>query len=369
MDAVLQDALAERRIVGATVIAAKNGEIVYERMAGLADREAGRAVAPDEIFRLASMTKAIVCVTALSLMDQGKISLDDPVTRWLPYFRPKLADGSEPVITVRHLMTHTAGLTYGFLEAADGPYHQLGVSDGLDASGLTLEENLKRLASAPLLFAPGTRWQYSLAIDVLGAVIEQAAGMTLPEAVKGLVTDPLGMASVRFTVPEGTVLAAPYGDASPEPARMTDPFSLNFGGSAIVYSPSRAFDATAYPAGGVGMVGTARDYLRFIEAMRAGGVGVLKPETAGAMTANAIGDLQISAGPGFGWGLGVSVLKDPVAAGLPLGAGSWNWAGVYGANFWVDPEAGLSVVALTNTGVYGMSGGFAKALRIAAYPA
>ncbi len=327
-------------------------------------------MAENEVFRLASMTKAIVCVTALALIDAGRLGLEDPVARWLPDFRPKLADGRAPVITIRHLLTHTAGLGYGFLEPLGGAYHRLGVSDGLDASGLTLAENLQRLVSAPLLFAPGTGWHYSLAIDVLGAVVERVTGASLQEAVQTIVTGPLRMTSVTFTVAPDAVLATPYGDVSPQPRRMTDPFSLKFGPSAIVYSPSRAFDPKAYPSGGVGMVGTAEDYLRFLEALRSGGGGVLKPETVAAMTRNATGDLAIgAAGPGFGWGLGVAVLKDPAAAGLPLGAGSWNWAGVYGTNFWVDPAAGLSVVVLTNTAVAGMTGAFPTALRRAAYPA
>jgi len=368
LDAVMLDAVNSGYIVGATVIAAKDGEIVYRRAAGFADRETRRPMTENEVCRLASMTKPIVCVTALALIDGGRLGLEDPVTRWLPEFRPKLPDGREPVITVRHLLTHTAGLTYGFLEAEDGPYHRLGVSDGLDHPGLSLDENLRRIASAPLLFEPGTGWHYSVAIDVLGAVIERVSGMTLPDAVQRIVTGPLGMSSVRFVATADTVLATPYGDASPQPTRMTDPFSLRFGQSAIVYSPARAFDATAFPSGGVGMVGTAEDYLRFAESIRTGGAGIIRPQTVVAMTSNAIGDLPVgAAGPGFGWGLGVAVLRDPAAAKLPVNAGAWNWSGVYGTNFWVDPAAGISVVALTNTVVAGMTGNFPIALRRAVY--
>lgn len=368
LDAVILDAVNSRHIVGATVIAAKDGGIVYRHAAGFADREARRPMTENEVCRLASMTKPVVCVTALALIDGGRLGLGDPVTRWLPEFRPKLPDGREPVITVRHLLTHTAGLTYGFLEAEDGPYHRLGVSDGLDHSGLSLEENLRRIASAPLLFEPGTGWHYSVAIDVLGAVIERVSGMTLPDAVQRIVTGPLGMSSVRFVATADAVLATPYGDASPQPTRMTDPFSLRFGQSAIVYSPARAFDSTAFPSGGVGMVGTAEDYLRFAEAIRTGGAGIIRPQTVVAMTSNAIGDLPVgAAGPGFGWGLGVAVLRDPVAAKSPVSVGAWNWSGVYGTNFWVDPAAGMSVVALTNTAVAGMTGNFPIALRRAVY--
>ncbi len=368
LDSVIDAATGSGKIVGTTVIAARSGNIVYQRAAGFADREAGRPMAVDEICRLASMTKPIVCVTALALIDSGKLALEDPVTRWLPDFRPKLADGREPVITIRHLLTHTAGLGYGFLEPEDGPYHRLGISDGLDRSGLLLQENVARIASAPLLFEPGKGWHYSVAIDVLGAVIERVTEKTLGEVVQAIVTGPLGMTSVEFVAAKGKQLAIPYGDASPLPVRMTDPFTLKFGQSEIVYSPSRAFDSTAFPSGGVGMVGTAKDYLRFAEAIRTGGAGIIRPETAKAMTTNAIGDLPVgAAGPGFGWGLGVAVLKDPAKANSPVTAGAWNWSGVYGTNFWVDPAEELSVVVLTNTAVAGMTGEFPLAVRRAIY--
>ena len=367
LDAVIQDAVGSGAIVGATLVVAKNGKVVYQRAAGFADREGKRLMTIDETCRLASMTKPIVCVTALALVERGQLKLEDPVTRWLPWFRPQLADGREPVITVRHLLTHTAGLSYGFLEAPDGPYHRLGVSDGLDASGLTLEENLRRLAAAPLLYESGASWHYSIAIDVLGAVIERAAGTTLAEAVRSIVTGPLGMSSVRFVAPAGKRLATPYGDAVPLPARMRNTFALKFGQSEIIYSPARAFDPKAFASGGVGMVGSARDYLRFAEAIRTGGAGVIRPETATAMTTNAIGGL--SAGAGFGWGLGVAVLEDPAAAKSPLTKGAWSWSGVYGSNFWVDPVEKLSVVVLTNTAVAGMTGDFPMALRRAVYAA
>ncbi len=367
VDAVLDDAVGSGRIVGASVRVAQDGEIVYRRAAGFADRETQRAMREDELFRLASMTKPIVCVTALALVELGKLRLDDAVTEWLPEFRPRLADGRAPVIRVRHLLTHTAGLGYGFLEVPEGPYHALGVSDGLDASGLGLSENLRRIAAAPLLFEPGTGWHYSVAIDVLGAVVERVTGKTLNDAVRDIVTAPLGMSRTKFIAAADEVLATPYGDASPRPVRMTEPFALPFAQSAIVYSPARAHDAAAFPSGGVGMVGTADDYLRFAEAMRTGGAGIISPDMAKAMTTHAVGDLPISAaGPGFGWGLGVAVLNDPVTAELPLNPGAWHWSGVYGTQFWVDPVARLSVVVLTNTAVAGMTGAFPLAMRRAA---
>ncbi|MBF0851446.1 beta-lactamase family protein [Gluconobacter sp. R75690] len=371
IDSVLQNAVHSGSLVGATVLVSERGKIVYERAFGSADREAGIATQTGTLFRLASMTKPVICVAALALMEQGKLSLDAPVTQWLPDFRPALPDGRQPVITIRHLMTHTAGLGYGFLEPETGPYHRKGISDGLDHARLTLQENIARIATVPLLFEPGTAWHYSLAIDVLGGVIERVTGLTLPTAIRTLVTGPLGLTSLAFSIPQGTPIAVPYADGGTGGAiRMTDPFQLKFGPGHIVYSPSRAFDPAAWPSGGVGMVGTAGDYLRFAEAIRTGGSGVLKPESVAAMTTNAIGTLPVgAAGPGFGWGLGVAVLTDPTRAGLPLSPGSWNWSGLYGTGFWVDPARELSAVALTNTAVAGMSGSFPRALRHAVYTA
>jgi CubicO group peptidase (beta-lactamase class C family) len=180
----------------------------------------------------------------------------------------------------------------------------------------------------------------------------------------------LRLTNVEFVASRSTVLATPYGDASPELVCMTELFKLPFAGSAIVYAPARAYDPKALPSGGVGILGAARDYLRFVEAIRKGAAGVIRPETAAAMTRNAVGDLVVgAAGPGFGWGHGVAILKNPAAAKPPLNAGAWSWAGVYGTHFWVDPAANLSVVALTNSAVAGIMRAFPLALRRAVYGA
>src|SRR5690349_8027894 len=212
LDAVIDQAIEEERIVGTVVIVAEEGRIVYRRAAGFADREEGVPVREDTVFRFASLTKPIVSVAALALMEQGPLRLDSPVTDWIPWFRPKHADGTEPVITVRHLMTHTSGLTYGFMELPDSQFHQIGVSDGLDQPGLSMEENLRRIASVPLNHTPGRRWNYSVAADVLGEVIARSAGLPLPELVERLVTGPLGMRHTSFKVAEGVQLAKAYAD-------------------------------------------------------------------------------------------------------------------------------------------------------------
>ncbi len=368
VDCVIENAVTRGVIVGTEVLIVRDGRLVYRRAAGFADRELGIPVCQDQLFRLASMTKPVVAAAALALMDQGKLALDDTVTRWLPEFRPRLADHREPPITIRHLLTHTAGLTYGFLQAPDSPFHRLGISDGLDSSGMTLAENVDRIAAGPLLYEPGAGWSYSLATDVLGAILERIMGIDLPAVIHSLVTGPLGMETTRFVASDPTALATPYADGSPEPVRMTDPFTFPYNPGSIVFSPRRAFDAAAFPSGGVGLVGTAADYLKFTEAVRTGGEPILRPGTARAFTSDAPGDLPSQAGaPGLGWSLGVAVMRDPRAANSPVNAGTWSWGGVYGTQFWVDPVAKLSVVALTNTAIAGMFGAFPDGLRNAVY--
>lgn len=369
-EAAIAHALAEQRLVGAVVLVAHRGRTVLRHAAGLADREAGRPMAADALFRLASVSKPFVATTTLVLVAQGRLALDAPVTRWLPDFRPRGPDGAPATITIRQLLTHTAGLGYRFLEAdAQGPLARAGVSDGLDEAGITLAENLRRLAGVPLLYAPGTGWGYSLAIDVLGAVVEAAAGAPLPEALEQLVSGPLGLRDTAFHAPDAARLATPYVNGTPAPHRLAEgetatPFD---GAVGIRFAPSRALDRSAFASGGAGMVGSADDVLRLLEALRQGGAPLLPPALVDEMGRNQTGPLGPPDAPGAGYGLGFSVLRDPAAAGSPESAGTWRWGGAYGHSWFVDRARALTVVALTNTLYEGMSGRFVQDLRDAVY--
>src|SRR5688572_9686020 len=147
VDAVVDQAISENHIVGTVVLVARDGKTVYERAAGFADKESRKPMQVDTLFRLASVTKPIVTIAALALVDRGQLALDDPVTKWLPDFKPKLEDGTTPTITVRQLLTHTAGLGYTFMEKPEGPYHQAQISDGLDNIRIDLDEQVRRLAA------------------------------------------------------------------------------------------------------------------------------------------------------------------------------------------------------------------------------
>lgn len=368
VDAVLDDFVGRGAIVGAVTLVARGGRLVHARAAGLADREGGRPMTVDTPFRLASVTKPFVTVAALALVERGELELDAPIATWLPSFRPCFGD-EQPDITLRHLLTHTSGLGYGFFQPPGGPYQAAGVSDGIDRPGFGLDENLRRLAGVPLLFRPGSAWLYSLATDVLGAVVAAAGGGPLPEVVRERVTGPLGLTGAGFGTPRPDDLATPYADAPDGPVRMADPHHLPFGeGGTIRFSPSRVADPAAYPSGGAGMVGTPGDALMLLETLRTGGGPVLRPETVAALGSNAVGDMaEKGIGAGWGFGLGVAVLVDPAAAATPQNPGTWRWGGVYGHNWFVDPTAGLTAVTMTNTAVAGMNGPVREAVRDAVY--
>ncbi|WP_175717550.1 serine hydrolase domain-containing protein [Burkholderia anthina] len=372
IDAVLSRQLETERLVGAVVLVARHGELVYRRAAGFADRESRTPIREDTLFRLASVTKPIVSTAAMALVAQHKLSLDEDVTRWLPDFRPALPDGRVPTITVRQLLTHTAGLGYRFAEAdANGVYARASISDGLDAASITLGENVRRIASVPLLYAPGTNWNYSVAIDVVGALIEAVCGVPLGDAIDALVLRPLGARDTTFVARDAARLATPYVNDTPQPHRLAEnetvPIVEGFVG--VTYSPSRALDAQAFPSGGAGMVGTAGDVLKVLDTLRAGGGALLPAALVDEMGRVQTGDLELPDRPGVGIGIGFSVLRDPQAAASPESAGTWRWGGVYGHSWFVDRARGLTVVSLSNTLYEGMNGQYTVDLRDAAYGA
>ncbi|RDD70744.1 serine hydrolase domain-containing protein [Paracoccus versutus] len=366
LDRAVDSALAERRIVGCVVLLAQGGRLVHARAAGLADREAGRPMRQGTWLRYASVSKPFTTVAALRLMQAGRLSPEDRVTRWLPDFAPALPDGTRPAITVDQLMSHLAGLDYGFNQPPDGPYARAGVSDGIGDSGISLAENLRRIASVPLDRPPGTRWRYSLATDVLGAVIEAATDMPLPDAMARLVTGPLGM-EAGFQAPDAVDLAANYADARPEPQRMCGPTRVRNPlqpEQSYAYLPERIRDPSAYPSGGGGMAGTAEAALALLETLRDG--PFLAENLRAEARRNRIRQRHPLRGAGWGHAWAGAVVTDAETAGIGLPQGSLGWGGIYGHSWIVDPARGRSLVALTNTAVEGMNGAFAVEIAAAA---
>ena len=356
MDAAIDAALGSR-IVGCVVLVSRDGKPLYARAAGFADREAGTPVRMETIFRLASVTKPIVASTALRMLDAGLLSLDDPVSKYLPFFTPKAPDGSTPPILIRQLLTHTSGLTY-----SNVPPDVSTGSDRLD--DFPLEENLRRLARNTLTFMPGTACQYGMSIDVLGGVVAAINGNVsdVQGAVARYVTGPLGMTDTRFGVTDPARLAVPYGDGKPEPYRMSDPQLVPTpdGMGAMNMSPGRVFKTNATQSGGSGLAGTAGDFMKLVNALQS---DFLKPVTRDAAFALQTGALRMD--PGMGYALLGAFCDDPAPSGWPKG--SVHWGGVWGNSWVIDPKTRTSMVAFTNTMWEGCNGPFTFETRDAVF--
>lgn len=357
VDAAIDAALVDR-IVGCVILIRQDGREIYARAAGLADREAQRPMQRNAIFRLASVTKPIVATAILRLFDLGLIGLNDRVTRYLPWFTPANPDGSPADIRIRHLLSHTSGLTY----AAVPP----DASAGLSGPVLSLTETLQNIARVPLAFAPGTGWDYGTGIDVLGAVLAAINGSNVEDALARYVTGPLGMDDAHFHVTQPERLAVPYADGRP-PVRMGDPHVVGDRYGETKFSPGRIFNPGAAQNGGSGMAGTADDVMKMLEVYN-GNPGLLEPETVKMALANQIGDLprrDVDAGKRFSF-IG-ALLADPAAAKNPCPAGTVDWGGAWGHNWVVDPLNRITIVTCTNTTFEGCNGPFRDDILRAVY--
>ncbi|MEV6825484.1 serine hydrolase domain-containing protein [Amycolatopsis sp. NPDC051102] len=347
------------RLPGWLAVVSRHGRIVHLGRGGHRDVEAGLPVEPDTLWRIFSMTKPITSVAAMMLAEEGLLELDDPISRWLPEFAsPRvyvkgsaLAPATEPAtapIRVWHLLTHTAGLTYGFHHGhpVDAIYRAAGFEWGTPR-GLDLAACTEKWAELPLLFQPGTEWNYSVATDVLGRLVEVVSGQPLDEFFAARFFSPLGMTDTAFVAPSPSRLAAMY---VPDPASGRAVRNDAFGRL-----------GTAQPdclSGGGGLVSSAADYWRFTEMLLRGGElngeRLLSPRTVSLMASNHLPghvDLEQFGRPlfaempfdGHGFGLGFSVLEDPVKARTLSSAGEFAWGGAASTAFWVDPDEALTV--------------------------
>jgi CubicO group peptidase (beta-lactamase class C family) len=353
------------RLPGWTVVVTRSSEVAYLEHCGARDLESGAPVEGDTIFRAYSMTKPITAVAALQLWEEGAFELNDPVRRFIPSFADARVwrGGSvtnpvtEPLteeLRVWHLLTHTAGLTYGFLYAhpVDDLYRRQGYEWGVPP-GVDLASACDAWASLPLLFQPGREWNYSVATDVLGRVVEVAAGRPLDQVLRERVLDPLGMVDTHFSVPpdEQYRLAALY---MPQPGTRKA-VRLDAMGNAALQPP-------AFLSGGGGLVTTAQDYQRFASMLLHRGVlddvRLLGTRTVEYLATNHLpggADLTEFGRPlfaettfdGVGFGLGVSVTQDPVKAKVPGSFGDFGWGGAASTYFVVDPLEELTILFLT----------------------
>ena len=329
------------------------------------------------LFRLASMTKPVTAAAVLQLADAGKLSLDDPVSKFIPEFknpRVRTPDGPVPAdraVTVRDLLTHTAGLTY---DAAGG------LGNGVGPTEYSLEESVARLAERPLAYQPGKSWQYSLANDVLGRVVEVASGERFDRYLKKHLFDPLGMNDTGFAVDKKdadrfAALYAPGEDGRVRPVGgVADLDGWTVDVDAPLNRDGADGDDPGYLSGGAGLVGTAGDYLRFCRMLlnrgELDGVRVLSEESVDAMATNQTGDFPM-AFPlhGDGYGYGVGVVSEDLAAreDRPESPGAYGWAGLYLTYFWVDPDRDLAAVLMTQTLPAGAAADLRERFRDAVY--
>lgn len=358
LDAAIDAALVSR-IVGCVVLVNRDGKEVYARTAGLADREANRKLERNAIFRLASITKPIVATAALKMMEEGLLGLDDPVTKYLPYFTPPSPDGVVRPITIRQLLSHTSGLAYETTPKDVAP--------GMSGPYITLEENLRRLAKAPLNFAPGTGWAYGTSIDVVGGVLAAINRSSLEEAVRKYAAGPLGMVDWGFTPTDPARVAANYSNGLPPDAAIVPPARITMENrQGLAWEVDRIFRADAPQSGGGGSCGTADDVMKMLEVYNGG--SHLKPASVEQAFTNQIGTVprrESDAGKRFTV-LG-AIIEDPVAAKSPCPVGTLDWGGAWGHNWIIDRTNRLSIAVLTNVSPEGCNGPFREDIRDAVY--
>ena len=351
------------KIPGSITLVARRGQVCYLDTAGQRDMERGSAMAPDTIVRIYSMTKPVTSVALMTLYERGLFSLDDPVHRFIPAWRKLRVRkaGSHPLfltvpcerpMTIRDLFMHTSGLTYDFMQASnvDAAYRELDV--GLPRRGYTLQKMIDQLATLPLEFSPGERWNYSLATDVLGYLVEVISGQSLPEYMQQAIFEPLGMVDTSFEIPPDKV------------DRLASCYERNLQKEVVLQDDGQDshFTRRTFWSGGGGLLSTAADYYRFCQMLLNGGSlegrRVIGSRTLQFMTRNhlpggrdmsqfATGSFSETAYEGVGFGLGFANKLDPVRNGFPASVGSYFWGGLASTLFWVDPQEDLAVVFLT----------------------
>lgn len=357
IDATLQSYVERGLIAGAVAFVLKDGRPMYQKAVGWADKEAGRPMQMDTVFRIASQTKAITSVAALTLVEEGKLSLSDAVGKFIPSFaktsvvlRNETGTSIVPAkrpITIRDLLTHTAGISYGVEPHIASQYAAKGLGPSAGAGWYFADKQepicdvMERLGTLPFVAQPGEAWVYGYNTDVLGCVIERVAGQSLDEVIAARVTRPLGMTDTRFFLPSDQRhrLAAVY--ASSEDGRAVRAPDSARGQGSYVDGPRRTF------AGGAGLLSTARDYGRFLEMIRGDGsldgVRVLSPRMVALMRTNQVGTLHSANGLGFGLGFETT---DRYGANGMDDVGSYGWGGAYGTVYRIDPHAKLVVMLM-----------------------
>ena len=350
--------IADKALPGVTIMVARKGKVVYANAFGVRDADKGDAMSMDTLFRIYSMTKPMASVAAMILMEDGKLQLSDPVSKYLPAFKSmtvQTASGTEPArpMTVQDLLRHTSGLGYGeisssaaFKDALAGVGLFKPGNIDFDVRDMTPDEQVSRLSKIPLLRQPGTAWEYSLSTDVLGRVIEAASGKRLGDFMAERIFVPLGMVDTAFYVP------------TPKTPRLAESFQKD----PATGTPFKLIDVSKLPgndSGGAGAVSTSPDYMRFAQMMLNGGVldgqRILSRTTVRWMTSDHLGPrIGIAPSPGgnvltpslYTFGLGLAVRPSDGLAFAPGSDGDYYWGGYAGTIFWVDPKEQIVAVMM-----------------------
>ena len=351
LDATMKGFVDEGRLAGVVSLLARHGKIVHFSAAGKKDMRQSDPMQKDSIFRIYSMTKPVTGVAMMMLYEEGKWRLDDPVSRYIPEFSKlkvhagENADGTAKLedsrrsMTMRELMTHTSGLAYG-LSAANPVERLYRETRVLDASR-PLQDMIDGLAKLPLLAQPGTRWSYSIAVDVQGYLVAKLSGQPFDEFLRTKIFQPLGMKDTGFSVPKEKLARLALVHGEDQTGKLTPP------------DDSRG-DPTVQPlgpSGGGGLFSTAEDYLRFCQMLLNGGqlngTRLLAPRTVAMMRTNHVMPEPLKTmRAGTGWGMDFSVIMDAAAAGEPYSDGSVHWYGIGGTWFWIDPVADFTFIGM-----------------------
>lgn len=357
IDRFMQAFADSNRIGGAVGLVMRDGKVVYEHAVGYIDKESGRRMTPDGIFRIASQSKAITSTAILMLVEEGRIALSDPVSRFIPeYARTTVASpadsGRNPVaakrrITIKDLLTHTSGISYGTDGFVAKQYEAKALGPAAGWGWYTADKDepicttMAQLAALPFVAQPGEAWVYGYSIDVLGCVVERASGMPLDEFMRTRIFAPLAMNDTYFFLPASkrARFVTVYTDSAGQLRRAPDGAR---GQGHYVDGPRKNF------SGGAGLVSTAHDYARFLSMIlnhgEMNGVRYLSPKMVDLMTTSQSGTLY-QAGKGFG--LGFESVEKLGADGL-ASVGTFGWGGAYGSNYKVDPAEGLVIVFMIN---------------------
>lgn len=339
---------------GAIMVVVRDGKIAWQRVLGQRDKAKNEPMRPDSLFRLYSMTKPIVSVATMMLVEQGRLQIDDPVSRFIPEFADAMvgiekpgADGKPALelvaparpMTVQDLLRHTSGLIYG--TRGESLVNKAYVEARIGDRAVGNEELARRVAKLPLRFSPGTRWEYGVSTDILGRVVEVVTGTTLGAALEQMIFKPLGMVDTAFVLPAEKLDRAAQPAASHKDRPMTPRFDVGV--------------KAAYESGGGGLIGSTDDYLRFMTMLANGGAlkgtRLLGAQTLEFMTADHTGTVP-GRPAGLGFGLGFEVRKSTGFAALPGSEGEYGWAGNAGTLFWIDPKRRLMALYMVQVNDY-----------------